>query len=132
MDEESIDIINSRIWLGIDQCIITCHGDAKSRGWWTDISSGRPIDRHVPEMLCLIHSEISEALEGYRKSTKDENCPEFTSLEIELADALIRIFDLAGGIHLKLGDAITAKLTYNRTRYDHSVEARLAENGKKF
>lgn len=68
------------------------------------------------EKIALMHSELSEALEGIRKDKMDEHCPEFTSEEVELADALIRILDYAGGFKLRLGEAVLAKLAYNRSR----------------
>lgn len=40
--------------------------------WWTNIRTGEKIERNVGEMLCLVHSEISEALEGHRKNLKDD------------------------------------------------------------
>jgi len=53
-------------------------------------------------------------------------------VEVELADALIRIFDYAGEYNLDLGGAFIEKLEYNRTREDHTHAARLGPNGKKF
>jgi hypothetical protein len=40
-----------------------CH-DANQK-WWQDIETGAAIERNVGELLALIHSEISEALEAY-------------------------------------------------------------------
>lgn len=85
-----------------------------------------------PEKIALIHSEISEALEGLRTSCQDKHLPHRLSVEVELADACIRIFDLAGAMGLDLGGAIAEKLEYNQTRADHKREAREAEGGKKF
>lgn len=42
--------------------------------WWQDIDTGAPIKRNKGELLALIHSEVSEALEGERKS-KSNPCP---------------------------------------------------------
>jgi hypothetical protein len=53
-------------------------------------------------------------------------------LEVELADAVIRILDMCGGLGLDLQGAIYEKLVYNAQRADHKVENRLKENGKKF
>jgi hypothetical protein len=101
-----------------------------TRGWYTDIATGEPKVRNIPEMLCLIHSEISEGLEGYRKSALDTHLVERPMLEVELADALIRIFDLAGYQGLDLGGAFVEKLIYNRSRADHILENRKLEGGK--
>jgi len=109
----------------INNLVKLCHGAAKAGNWWD-----RP--RNVGEMLCLIHSEISEAMEGYRKNLKDEHLSQRLSIEVELADALIRIFDLAGGLNLSLGEAFAEKLCYNQSRKDHTLEHRNAPGGKKF
>lgn len=53
-------------------------------------------------------------------------------LEVELADAVIRIFDLAGSKGYDLGSTISEKLAFNLNRPDHKPEARLAEGGKKY
>ena len=53
-------------------------------------------------------------------------------LEVELADAVIRICDICGGLGLDLEGAIYEKLEYNKNRADHKIENRLSENGKKF
>lgn len=68
------------------------------------------------EKLVLMHSELSEALEGIRKPGPDQHCPEFTQEEVELADLYIRLMDYSGGFNLRLGEAIVAKLAYNATR----------------
>jgi hypothetical protein len=53
-------------------------------------------------------------------------------LEVELADAVIRIFDMAGGLGLDVGGAIAEKLVYNGKRADHKPENRRDVGGKKF
>lgn len=119
---------------GINACVDACHGRAVAAGWWNDLKTGESLleTRNIPEMLCLIHSEISEAMEGYRKSLKDDKLPHRSMFEVELADALIRIFDLAGSQGMDLGGAMIEKMEYNRTRADHKPENRLKEGGKVF
>ena len=51
-------------------------------------------DRNVGELLCLIHSEISEAMEGARKDLMDTHLTHRSMMEVELADAIIRILRL--------------------------------------
>lgn len=86
------------------------HHNAKDKGFWDK-------DRNVGEMLALIHSEISEALEAFRSGNPpDEKVPGFSSFEVELADAVIRIMDLAFARDFSLAAAIVAKAEYNKTR----------------
>ena len=109
-----------------------CHGDARRAGWWTDLDDGQPTTRNFAECIALIHSELSEALEGARKNLTDEHIKDMPSVTVELADALIRICDLAGGYDLDLGTAVGRKLAYNRVRLDHKIENRQKVGGKKF
>lgn len=80
----------------------------------------------------LMVSEISEAMEGDRKNLMDDKLPHRTMVEVELADAIIRICDYAGDHNLDIGGALIEKLEYNRKREDHTHAARLQPNGKKF
>jgi len=116
------------------------HGLAVKAGWWTDLHTGDDLrsaigeqpKRNVPEQLCLIHSEISEAMEGYRKNLMDDHLPDRPMIEVELADAVIRIMDLSGGLGLDIPGAIADKLEYNASRQDHKIENRRAVGGKRF
>lgn len=105
---------------------------AQNHLWWTDLDTGQPIQRNVGEMLMLVVSEIAEAMEGHRKALMDDKLPHRSMLEVELADALIRIFDIGGGLGLDLGGALVEKLEYNASRADHTREGRLAPGGKKY
>jgi len=114
--------------------IQSCHQDAKEANWWP-MKDGN-VDTSNPYLfsskLMLIVSELAEALEGDRKNLMDDKLPQYHSRETELADAVIRIFDLAGAYNLRLADAFFDKLEYNKTRQDHTTEARNAVNGKKY
>lgn len=109
-----------------------CHLSANAMGWWLDPDTLQPKGRNFGELISLIHSELSEALEGDRKNLASDKLPGFTSVEEELADVLVRVFDLSGAMELRLGEAFQAKMKYNQTREDHKLEARAAADGKKF
>lgn len=106
------------------------HGKSKANGWWP--ASMRDNQLVVSNKLALIHSEISEAMEGDRKSAMDDKLPHRKMIEVELADALIRICDLAGFLNLDLGGAAVEKDAYNDNRADHKAEARSAVGGKAY
>ena len=114
-----------------------CYFASKASGWHNDPKTGEPRtpeqDHELfPTRIALCHSELSEALEGHRKSLMDDKLPHRKMAEVELADAVIRIFDLAGAMKYDLGAAIAEKLAFNATRPDHKPEARAAENGKAY
>lgn len=82
------------------------HDNAIAHGWW---------DRHrpIPELLCLIHSEASEALEAYRNGNNE-------NLKEELADIVIRVLDMAGGYGINLEEEVMKKHETNKSRpYRH-------------
>ena len=123
-------MVNNKI-VGLNECAKDCHEAALKGGWWHD-SEGKKKERNVGELLCLIHSEISEAMEGARKGLMDTHLKHKSMMEVELADAIIRIFDLAESKNFNLGQTIYEKLEYNRSRADHKIKNRLKEGGKKF
>lgn len=107
-----------------------CH--AANQHWWHDPKTGKRLERNKGELLCLIHSEISECMEGERKNLMDDKLPKRRMAEVELADALIRIFDYAGAFGYDLEGAVREKRAFNAKRADHKAEARLAANGKQW
>lgn len=136
-----------------DILTLACHGASYLAGWWTDPGTGidlrglvrtgradgwpdalcaRLAKALVAEKLCLSHSELSEGMEGHRKGKMDDKLPDRPMLEVELADAVIRIADLAGALGLDLGGAIADKMAFNAVRPDHKVEARQAAGGKAY
>lgn len=116
----------------INYCVEVCHASSVAGGWWNDIVTGEPLERNDGEMIALMHSELSEALEGVRKDKMDDHLPHRKAVEVELADLLIRVFDYCGGCGLDVGGALCEKMAYNQQRADHKIENRLKPNGKKF
>lgn len=129
-----------------------CHGLSYAAGWWTIVvedggtvnmvemlgngSSGGWFSRFskalVAEKLMLTVSEVAEAMEGHRKNLPDDKLPQFSMITVELADAMIRILDLAGALSLPLGEAFVAKLAFNTRREDHKIENRMKPGGKAY
>ena len=101
------------------------HTNARDKGWWDE-------ERNDGEAIALMHSELSEAMEAVRKSKQDDHLPHRPGVEVELADAVIRIMDYAGARGLDIGGAMAEKLAYNATRADHTAAARTADGGKRF
>lgn len=98
------------------------HDNAVKHGWWEK-------EKFFPEIMALVHSEVSEALEEYRKGSApvsiyyDKNSDEPDSpqgIPIELADAIIRILDYCAYAHIDIDRALLLKHEYNKTRsYRH-------------
>ena len=99
---------------------------------WLDLDTGQYVERNVGELLMLTVSELSEAMEGHRKGLMDDHLPHRKMFEVELADAIIRIFDMAGALNLDVAGAFREKMIYNLSRADHKPENRRLEGGKKY
>jgi NTP pyrophosphatase (non-canonical NTP hydrolase) len=102
-----------------------------NKRWWFD-KDGNKLNRNKGELLALIHSEVSECLEGERKGLMDDHLPYRKMAEVELADIFIRLLDYAEGFGYDIAGAIVEKLFYNNSRKDHTYEEREKANGKKF
>jgi NTP pyrophosphatase (non-canonical NTP hydrolase) len=104
------------------------------KGWRDDLRSDRPNSAGDLLMLCV--TELAEAMEEvrdhhalnevyltYKKGDDGSDLPGTEKPEgvpIELADVLIRIFDMAGRWDIDLEQAVRYKMAYNERRpYKH-------------
>lgn len=109
------------------------HKNAIEHGWWED-------DRSFGELMALVHSEVSEALEFARDGhqpdeifyscdclREDRSSPccvcgqsKIDGIPVELADVIIRVLDICGRYHIDIGHALFRKMFYNKYRpYKH-------------
>ena len=107
------------------------YGNVKA-GWWTNILTKEPLDRNAGELMMLMVSEIAEGMEGDRKDKQDDHLPQYKMVDVEMADAFIRIMDFCGARACPIGEIVLAKLHYNANRADHKQENRLKADGKKY
>jgi hypothetical protein len=123
--------IERGLYQGIRDGMHLAHDTARNAGWYHDPKTGERVERNFGEVVALMHSELSEALEAHRKNLMDDKLPHRGGIECEFADCLLRIFDTAEALGLDLAGAVIEKNRFNKTRADHSLEARAA-GGKKY
>ena len=118
-------------WSGLMEAQNLAHRTATDAGWYRDPATGEPVTRNFGEVVALMHSELSEALEADRKGLNDDKLPHRDGREVEFADCIIRILDTAAALGLDVAGAVIEKNRYNQQRADHKLEAR-ASGGKKY
>jgi NTP pyrophosphatase (non-canonical NTP hydrolase) len=126
-DKKMQQIKNSAAFLQKEIHAVNAH-------WWID-NNGVDIRLNpltFSNKLLLIVTEIAEACEADRKKLMDDHLPHLDGKTVELADAILRIFDLAEGYDLDLATAIVEKMIYNTQRADHKIENRRAVGGKAY
>lgn len=108
------------------------HRENVERGWWKDLQEAGPMEPKTAAAFkvatlytkaALIASEVFEGGEALRHGLPpDDHLPEFGNLEVELADAVVRVLDLSSYLvrdesaKVGVGGALVAKVRYNRTR----------------
>lgn len=128
---ENMSKIEEFAYLGIEKAQQLAHRTATDAGWYRNPETGETIERNFGEVVSLMHSELSEALEADRKGLKDDKLPHRDGREVEFADCIIRILDTAAALGLDVAGALIEKNRYNQQRADHKLAARAA-GGKKY
>ena len=108
------------------------HKTAVDAGWYRDANTGEPVNRNFGEVVALMHTELSEALEADRTSLMDDKLPHRDGREVEFADCIIRILDTAEALGLDVAGALIEKNRYNQHRADHKLSARGVDGGKRY
>lgn len=115
---------------GLREVAALCHGQACEKGWWRATGVNAISTDEVLAKLALIHSEVSEALEVARDPKVPLNVnweegrvtgpesppPKPEGFGVELADVVIRVFDLAGALGIDIAKCIETKHAFNATR----------------
>lgn len=106
------------------------HENSARKGFWDEIREANALGDTgkvrslINEKLMLVNSELVEAMDELRSGHAvdevyegDKGKPE--GFGVEIADAIIRLFDLAGGLNLEVADLIEDKMAYNSASRGH-------------
>jgi hypothetical protein len=107
--------------VNVNEFALECYKNAIDHGWGVD-DEGNVIKRNFGEIVALCHSELSEALEEWRKGLdanyvyyrESDGKPE--GIPFEMADVVIRVFDWFVSEGLDIEAFLSEKHEFNRTR----------------
>lgn len=127
------------VYEGLVELTKLAHTNSRNGGWWHSEITGEELLSNpvyapfvIATKLMLGVSEVAEGLEGFRTDKMDDKLPHRSMLEVELADVILRVLDLAGRLELDVAGAVIEKANFNTTRPDHDVVNRRKPGGKKF
>lgn len=135
MPENGKSYFNLSTLIALDDLTRDIHQVNLEAGWWNCQDTGEDMSGNVyfqATKLGLIHSEVSEALEGLRKGIPDDKLPEYPMEAVEGVDILIRLLDYMGAKGYPVGEILEKKMAFNAIRSDHKVDNRKKKGGKKF
>jgi hypothetical protein len=117
------------------------HAANVEAGWWEDLKTVKsylPVELHamvelwfIGSKMTLVHSEVSEMFEGFRKNLMDDHITYMPMAEVEGADIYLRLADIFGFKGFMMGSAVAEKSSYNKSRADHQPENRNSDPGNK-
>ena len=119
-------------WQGLRAAQMLAYKTSFDAGWHTELATGQPKKRNFGEAIALMHSELSEALEADRKGLMDDKLPHRDGREVEFADCVIRILDIAEANGFDVASAFIEKNRFNKARADHKIENRAQAGGKAY
>jgi len=95
-----LSIEHDLFWTDWNDLAVQIHKDNKAKGFWpADVST-----RNIGEALCLVHSELSEAIQAVVEDERDDKLTQYAAFDVEIVDAMIRLLDLSGAFHINFNE----------------------------
>ena len=123
------DTLEEAIKKGLDALIAEA---GKPQDEWRSLHPNRSEVEHKNAAILLMHTELSEIVEGIRRNLMDKHLPQYPQEHVEAADLLIRLAGYCHSYGIDLGKIVNEKMKYNKTRPDHKLDNRMKKNGKKY